>query len=423
MVAMGSASAPGRWVAAAVVVVACLGLLRAGRPRLRAAESDYPADGYMDWGGARQMAAGEDPYGNASALALGMPPGYHNGHPPTTLLWFLPFARLDVMAMKRAFNAITLVMLAGHVLLVAAALALPHWPLVALVAFSVAVRAPWMLVHLSQVDLSEPIAFLLALAWWALRRRRDVAGGALVGLACTLKLYPGVLGVFLLLAGRWRAAAAAVAVYLVFVLAAVRRLGPRAFSHFAAATGPYADKWGNSIRNASITGIVQRIYYPCWQFPYGHPVSRAGNVIAAGLALGLVVAAWLVVRRTVARANDATALDVPFALFTVVAIAPGPYQWEHYAATLILPFLVLLSRALRERVRWPWFAALAAIAAALETDAQRCFAIPFLAHANPAFLRELRFYEITAWLPWVLLLVALVVVCVRRQTTPLDAGA
>jgi hypothetical protein len=233
-----------------------------------------------------------------------------------------------------------------------------------------------------------------------------------------------VVVVFFALTQRWRALVAAVAVYLLFAFEVVRRLGFKAYPEFFESTIGHADRWVNNIRNASISGIVQRLFYPAHTYPYGHALSNTGQVLAALASAALVLLAWFVIWPAMrAGRSNPSAVDIPFAIMTIVSMAPGPYQWEHYNVTLLLPCFVLLATALHARRpdghrSWRTMSGvgviLAAVWAMLDMNFWTRHDLPAQAQQNPALRNKMYWYEVTAWLPWVVLLIALLVLCWRR---------
>jgi len=398
-------------VVLSVLTVSLLLLLQAV-PKLMKASAERPWDGFIDYGGAKEMLAGRDPYSDSSLKRIGLTKQFGLGHPPTTLVWFYPLAHLDLMMMKHVFTWITLIMLTFHLGLVTRELDLPCWPLLSLLTFTFLCQTDWFVLHLAQVDLSELIAFLYLMGWYFLRRGREGPAGVMIGLACTLKLYPGLMVVFLLLARRWRAAVAAGATYLVFVAEVLRQLGPSAFRHFLEQTGSYANLWIANVRNASIDGIVHRWFYPLWRVLPARPLLAKATLIMAVISLVMFVIAHRASRSHLHQALEAPRLiDMPFALFSILSMAPGPYQWEHYNVTLILPLMILLADALsfrRDRgvsearlVRSGFqLLLLAGVIAMLNVSLVRRNRVPALAQTHHMSVWWMLCWEWTTWLPW-----------------------
>src|SRR3954469_3883462 len=140
--------APARSGVALVMLVVSLCLLFKAIPTVVAQSSMYPYDGYIDWGGGKELWEGHDPYGYEALARIGLDLQRGLGHPPTTLVWFYPFAHFDIMLMKHVFTVLTVLMLAFHVAIVVRELALPLLPFTSLLVFAGVYQADWFMLHL-----------------------------------------------------------------------------------------------------------------------------------------------------------------------------------------------------------------------------------------------------------------------------------
>jgi alpha-1,2-mannosyltransferase len=164
------------------------------------------------------------------------------------------------------------------------------------------------------------LAALLGGAWLALRQstpRGEALAGALVGVATLIKVFPGVLILWFLLAGRYRAALAS------FITMGV----------LALVTLP-------------VTGLQPWLDYPVVLLNLGPPIEM-DNVLAPSAWLtelmpstfarvvvtvaGLGIVAW-------ATANRSLAVSYAVAVTASVLIAPALYH--HYLAVLVMPLLL-----------------------------------------------------------------------------------
>jgi len=311
---------------------------------------DYPRDAYIDWGGARAVLAGSDPYGAEALQTFGLDPVRGLGHPPTTLVWFLPLARFNVQTMKLVWDELTLLLLLLMVQMLVAELALPAPPATTALLFGLVLATSWMRDHLAVVQMSTLIAFLYTVAWYFLRRDRDVPAGIALGLALTVKFYPGFVIVLLLLCRRLRVATAAAATWLVVAVTITSRLGFGSWGKFLAQTRWYALRWTADVRNASLQGVFQRLYWRLCENPPGsqHPLWQPGALLATACAFGLGALALRLGRRG---AGSGQTIDLPFALFAALSMVVGPYTWEHYNVTLVLPLMVATVAIIRLRQR------------------------------------------------------------------------
>jgi hypothetical protein len=300
----------------------------------------YPLDGEVDWALARAFLAGDDPYSPEGIARYHLGHWGGVGHPPTTGLWFLPFAGVPLARLNQAVGALMLALLAAHLTLVCRELRAPFAAASAGLLAALIVRQEWFVHHLAIAQISELIAFLLVLAWLALRRGQEVAAGVVVGLACTLKLFPGAVALFLLVMGRRRAFAAAAATYLALAAVATARFGPTSWWRFAVQQKDIAAQWVGRSYNLSLEGILLRLAHPgAAPAPLDGWVPVLYPLLAAVL---LGAALWLVRRR------DPSQLDLSFALVACLGVFLNPWVWPHYHALLILPALLVAATLYRE---------------------------------------------------------------------------
>jgi hypothetical protein len=154
------------------------------------------------------------------------------------------------------------------------------------------------------------------------------AAGIAIGLATVVKLFPGVLVLWLLITRRLRAAAWAVIAGAVFVAITVPVTGLQ----------PWLD-YPTVLANLSAPKDTTDTLAPTvWLAPF----------IGFTLARLLVTAAGLVVLVWTARSNASTSVSFAIAVLVSVLIAPALYQ--HYLAILVLPMILALGAGIR--LRW-----------------------------------------------------------------------
>jgi alpha-1,2-mannosyltransferase len=185
-----------------------------------ASGNDFP----IYWSAARTILAGESPYGAERGLH-----GYV--YPPFLALAVAPLAALPLAAAAGLWYAINLALILASLRAAQRALAtgLPsaaaRWALPAAAVGLGGVFADNL--ALGQANLAL-LALTVTAVLWLLDGRRERGAGALLGVACCIKMYPALLLLPALLRGRWRAAlgfAAGLLVAGVLLPAAV--LGPK----------------------------------------------------------------------------------------------------------------------------------------------------------------------------------------------------
>jgi alpha-1,2-mannosyltransferase len=406
-----------RWIWAAAAVLAALWVAHA-LPLVNAALRAFPFDGRIDWEIARAWRAGFDPYSPDGFAHTGRP-GIGIGHPPTTGFWFLPLAQLSLPAMQRVVCAWTVAFLLLHTVLVAHELELPAAFPVGVAAFGMVLSTSWMLNHLELAQLSETIAFSYVLAWLALRRGRDALGGALLGLACTFKLFPGVMVLMLLLTRRWRAVAAALAAWSVVALVMTWRFGARSWLEFMAMQDPISQYWVSDLANQSIHGIVLRLFLPSCHGNHAPQTGATLIALAASLAL-LLLADRLWRRLTVEERAAPRAFDLHYALFSLLSVFLNPWAWEHYNVFLVLPLGVSIAalgdgEVRRRAARLAGAAAIltATLLLSIHKNHKWWARRDLLHHVGPHW--KVHAFEVANWLPLAITLVLVASLLAQRR--------
>jgi hypothetical protein len=408
---------------ACAAVVASVYILRgAFVPRLVDALKYGRGDCVINWLGARAWISHVDPY---SATGLKWAGLSVMGHPPTTPMWYLPFWRYDIFELSQIFGHLLVFMLLVHLVLVASELRLPQPLATALFGFALVMDTSWWVYHVQMVQLSEPIALFYVLAWICLRRHHDVASGILLGLACTMKLYAGLVLLLLVLGRRWRGVIAAAIVYLGFAALATWRFGFACWYEYLPMLRSTQNAWLSNLKNASLHGVILRL----WWRPGGPrgPALTSATLLSWGLALAIIAAmAWLS-RRALAK-KPATvpgtideSIDLPFALVSTASVWLNPVVWEHYDVTLLFPMAVAVVAAWRVegRRRVAWVAATVVVIAFVVY----LLSIDMYAKNQAHDRRALVWYVTANWLPWPLVMGVLGVLLWRQDRLSAGAGA
>jgi hypothetical protein len=404
-------------------------------------------DAAVDWAAAQLFWQDISPYSSEGLELIGVAhTGF--GHPPTTAFWFLPLAQFDEHTMAHILGLLNMGMLLSLVATVVFTLRYPLPWLTTLVVFGYLQDSTVTFDHNQIVQLSVAIAFGTVVAWRFLRDRRDLAGGTAFGLVCTLKPFPGVIGLLLLLTGRFRAIAAATVAFLAVAGVMTRRFGVDSWSLFAEQQQGIARYWMDSIRNASVQGVLRRMLRPrCGRAQLEEVHLKL--ITLGACALLLVFCTWVALRALRRRPGPGT-FDLGYALFCVLATFINPWVWEHYVFVLVLPVLVAV-RTLGDYLVSSWRAwsvgALSHAAQLRTTLLSAAGLVPLLVlphwsqvnfntnrlatrhYCDTATTPEIkawlldhaRYLELTSWLPWALtlaILVVLLLVCGRSELGP-----
>src|SRR5947209_12638241 len=266
-----------------------------------------------------------------------------NVYPPTTTVLYAPLTLFPYVAARIVFFLISLAVAAAASVLLFWDRARPERrTLLTISLLAAACFFPlWYTLYEGQVNC---LLWVLAVGGLALLRKdRPVAGGAAIGVAALIKLFPAVLLVFLLVKRELRAFAAAVGAAAVAVAVALPVTGTRLWSTYLNDVLPHQASGGANYRNQGFEGFFDRLLTRNGIVAsFGaHGTLATTLTIACGVAL-VAAAAWIA-RRPAPRRSDRYALE--YALFLAVAVVCAPKSWEHYAV-LLLPGFALAFVAL-----------------------------------------------------------------------------
>jgi len=133
------------------------------------------------------------------------------------------------------------------------------------------------------------LAIVAAGLWLIVRERRDVSGGVLLGLAASIKVLPGLFGVYLLCRRQWRAAGAmALGGVLFTVLIPVALWGPREAwqrhrEWYREVVAPY-HHGGMMALNISVRPSNQSLTAATYRFLCDVPLMKVRHAVRSGMS-------------------------------------------------------------------------------------------------------------------------------------------
>lgn len=337
-----TASVPARGLLI-VAVVGALAYLRLALLDVLAIE--VPSDLRVNYIGALALRDGLNPYDNAVALQVaGREAIPYVGtrlwamvtNPPTAMLYFMPYSAMPLEAARLVFLA------ANHVALLATAVltwrmvrpALPPWVWLGLVLGVVALLDPFLLAfRLGQVDLV--IGLALAAAAYRLRSGDDPLAGACIGIAAMLKIAPGLLALYLLWRGRWRALGGLAATVAVIGSLSLVFAGLEAWHYYLAVRLPDLLAGSALFNNLSLPGLILRVFMGP-ELAKGFLDLQPDIAVTRPLIAIAVLAVVAVTARTLGRESRAgRAFVLEFSLAVVAALLISGVTWPHYLAWLL----------------------------------------------------------------------------------------
>lgn len=241
-------------------------------------------------------------------------------------------------------------------------------------------------------------------ALWLLQAKRtEWAAGALLAFSMMLKLYPGLLAVYLLCQRRWRALGGFVGASLVLLLVSGMTVGWGTLWRYAGeilTVQTAAVPWPE---NQSLDGLLSRLIIPAadtaWYTTVPFPTwARLTLYAAAAVLFGVTL--WLLWLRPQPTARG---FRLGYAAAMPLIVLLWPTAWIHYGTLLLLPFALLAIEQLEPEYRsWALIAGLFASYLLVAVGNEYTVLIPGLQEGWPRLLQSYKMFG--ALILWILLL-------------------
>jgi len=357
-----------RWVIAAVGLVAMVMLVSGDTPwRYTLFGLVSPPDFAQDLAAARVFASNQNPYevgiarDHAELMKVPEDKGYlHFPHPPLLFLVLLPMAGFTLAQAAAIWFGVSL----GLLFLLAALLGKVYsgpakagdyvnhgaTPSTVLMIFGTLIVWPPVQYNLAKGQWSILVALLLAMFWHFYVRGEHRSAAASIGLASAVKLFPALLGLYLLAraprAVLWMVITIGAALALPLVL-----MGPQTIQMFLAQSQANVAYWETfPAVTYSIHGVLARLLVGG---QWARPLVEA-PLIARGLGtfvaiLLVVIATWFTRRQC----NDDGREATRFAAWVALLAMLNPLAMAHTGVILALPIMLVAQALASDHRVWP----------------------------------------------------------------------
>jgi hypothetical protein len=324
-----------------------------------------PPDFAADIAAARMMATGTHPYAgsfaaeHARVMEVSAPEGYtYFPHPPAAVVLFRPLADLPfgVAALIWLVMSLGLLFVLAALLAEAATRTSVNGQTAQLSAsavmcsFGLLLVWPPVLYNLEKGQLSILFAVLVAVAWRSLVFERFALAGACIGSAAAVKVFPLLLGGYVVLRAP-RAIACLVGIAGAATLLALMWMGVDALPAYLRHSAGNLSFWETwPAVSYSIHGAAARMFVGGqWATPLIAVPAFARSLVAV-VSMSLVGCAALVSWRTSSRDGRE---EFRFAAWTILLVLLNPLAMGHNGVLLALPVVLIARALLRDRRTWP----------------------------------------------------------------------
>ena len=271
--------------------------------------------------------------------------GPPNFHPPFNALLFLPFSFLSYNKAFVVLGVISLILLLLINQLVVKDLELNGEWFLNFTCFTLC----WypFISCLGNGQSSMIIAACLIGGWFCLRLKKEYIAGFLFAIATLMKLFPGLVLLYLLILKQWRTFFATVSFIVVGLIVTTIIVGlDDMLTYVMIIVARDIDDYRGYVLNHSIGGIVTRLFgkpmgwfEPLVELPY------IASLLIILLSIGVLIYTILKLKEM---ATKKELTDYAFGLTMVTMLLLSPITWSHIFPVLILPIGLLLREYINE---------------------------------------------------------------------------
>ena len=275
-------------------------------------------------------------------LGFNGPPRFH---PPFNAILFSPFAFLSYRNAFMVLDIISLILLLLINQLVVRGLELNKEWFVNLTCFSLY----WYPVFycLGTGQSSMIIAACLIGGWFCLRRKKEYVAGFLFAIATLMKLFPGLVLLYLLISKNWRAFFTTIFFIVLGLSVTTLVVGlddMQTYSNIM--IGRFANEWSGFVLNHSLNGVITRLFgeRSAWTEPLIQ-LPHINSLLIIFFNSAILIYTILKIRVMAIKKELA---DHAFGLTIVAMLLLSPITWGHIFPVLILPLSILLRDYIRD---------------------------------------------------------------------------
>ena len=204
--------------------------------------------------------------------------------------------------------------------------------------FGTLAAVAWKPIH-SDLAIGQSISLVLLLmtvAWLLLRSGRELSGGAMIGLALSVKLLAWPFVLYLLIKKRYAAATLSLSVFVAANLVAMPVIGMRAVADYYSKIGPLVSSiYRHDSLNFSVWSFGSRLLTGTHGI-FANIASTQPLVYAPGFATALTAVCVVAVLSLVLLYSIGLTFDRAFAVLVCASIVLSPTAWWFYLALTLI---------------------------------------------------------------------------------------
>ncbi|HTN74520.1 MAG TPA: glycosyltransferase family 87 protein, partial [Pirellulaceae bacterium] len=265
-----------------------------------------------------------------------------NAHPPTSVLFTLPFGLLPYPVAKFVWNISSLVAVAIAAVLMMSRWGLAihssnYWALAVLIISSASLSS-----QIREAQFNAFLLLLITIGWIGMRNHWPLAAGIAIGLAAGLKLFPLFIIFAFLMLRQWKTFAYSCTAFGLLQALTAGVFGIESYRTYIYDVMPGLSHWRAAWLNSSLTGFWSRVFDPGIDVVvplYESPLLAKVAILGSSLVITGLFAwqAW--------RAKGEVQRDRMYAAAVIAMILLSPTAWDHYWLLLLVPLPILWWRS------------------------------------------------------------------------------
>ena len=273
--------------------------------------------------------------------------GFKHNQTPLTAILFIPLTYLSYENSATVWTVLTIIayICMGIIILRVQNIKISfHWNFLLL-----GIALTWypFLIHISMGQINILISLIIIMSWAFLRRKQEFMGGFLLGLACALKIFPGIFILFLVLRKRWTATIVMIGTIIAGFIISALVIGPKeVMYYFTNVISQDSKEWFAYPLNLSPTSTIYMIFTDNrWVYPVMNARFLASITM---LLLDIGLAVYLLYKLiTLPKSILGDDLAYGFCIISMLLIAP--LTWQHIFPILLLPLSILFKSYLDQQ--------------------------------------------------------------------------
>ena len=249
-------------------------------------------------------------------------------YPPPVSLFFFPFTLLPFPIAQKLFLIISIVCLLSSIGLLFKLFKLAPFSILGLFLITLVLNFFPEKFTLGMGQINNVVLLMVTLFIYFYVKKREILSGSFLAVAIALKLFPGLLIIYLIFGKRWKTLLSVILTTLIIVLITFVFVNPRIISFFYITVLPsLIESWKADYYNQSLSAFLIR----------GWSSLELASILRPIIGTVLILISFIIVWKF--KKNDKPGL-LSISLLITSSIIVNTFSWQHHFVWLIIPLFI-----------------------------------------------------------------------------------